>query len=209
MTSWAGRVLRLYGRTVLLQLSGVPGAGKSTLARAIAEVTPFVVIDTDVLKSALIHAGLSPVMAGPATYAAALAVAADLLAQGSSVVLDSPCRYRELLVEGVTIARDAGVRYGFVELWAEDVSVLLARLDRRTPKISQLASATDPVPGTDWEFGTGEATLQGWQRQLVHPESDCLRLDAEAPSDENLARVLGYLGMDAREHRRRVDDAEG
>ena len=90
-------------------------------------------------------------LAGRPTYAAALALAADLVAQGRSVVLDSPCRYPQLLAAGQRLARDAGVRYAFIELWASDISALLPRLDRRRPLASQVASSTDPVPGTDWE----------------------------------------------------------
>lgn len=147
---------------MLVQLSGVPGCGKSTLARGIAGVTGFVVVDTDVLKSALLGTGVPPGVAGRATYAAALGLARDLLDQGRSVVLDSPCRYQDLLDSGLAIARDAGVRYGFVELWAEDVSILLARLEGRSPRLSQVA--TDPTHGTEWEFGTAEATPR---RELI------------------------------------------
>jgi predicted kinase len=74
-----------------------------------------VVLDTDVLKSALIAGGVPVASAGAPTYAAALALSRDLVAQGRSVILDSPCRYQELLDGGQAIAHDAGVRYGFIE----------------------------------------------------------------------------------------------
>ena len=163
---------------MLVQLSGVPGSGKSTLAYQIAQATDFVVVNTDVLKSALIGSGLRVSDAGAATYAAALDLASDLVSQGKSVILDSPCRYQELLDGGQSMANDAGVRYAFIELWVPDVSVLLPRLDARAPRISRVASAMDPVPGTTWEFGTAEATLSEWQKQLLHPREGWLRLDA-------------------------------
>ena len=178
---------------MLVQLSGVPGSGKSTLARSIAEATGFVVVDTDVLKTALIEGGIAVASAGRPAYAAALALSADLLAQHRGVVLDSPCRYPELLAAGRRLARDAGVRYSFVELWAADPPALLPRLDRRTPRASQVASSTAPVPGTEWEFGTPEKTLSTWQSQLVRPEQDWLRLDAQVSVEANLAEALAYL----------------
>ena len=78
---------------MLLQLSGVPGTGKSTLARGLAAGLDLVVLDTDVVKSALLSTDVPFAVAGRATYAAVLALAGDLLAQGRSVVIDSPCRY--------------------------------------------------------------------------------------------------------------------
>ena len=178
---------------MLVQLSGVPGSGKSTLARGLSATTGLVVVDTDVLKSALIDGGVAVAVAGRPAYLAALALAEDLLAQGRSVVVDSPCRYPALLDAGRDIARDAGVRYAFIELWATEVSFLLARLDTRTPRISQVASATEPVVGTEWELGTPEATLRTWQSQLVRPDEDWLRLDAQQPAASILADALTYL----------------
>ena len=178
---------------MLVQLSGVPGSGKSTLARGLAETMGLVVVDTDVLKSALIDGGVAVAAAGRPAYLAALALSEDLLTQGRSVVMDSPCRYPALLDAGRDVARAAGVRYAFLELWAADVSSLLTRLDARVPRISQVASATDPVPGTEWEFGTPEATLRTWQAQLVRPDEDWLRLDAEQPAASILADALTYL----------------
>ncbi|WP_165807170.1 AAA family ATPase [Nocardioides currus] len=182
---------------MLVQLSGVPGSGKSTLAYEIANTADYVVVNTDVLKSCLLGSGVPMSDAGGASYAVALGLSSDLVAQGRSVILDSPCRYRELLDGGESIAEAAGIRYAFIELWAPDVSVLLTRLDEREPRISQVASATAPVPGTAWEFGTAEATLSEWQEQLLRPDGDWIRLNATHPREANLERALEYL-----EHRR-------
>ena len=178
---------------MLIQLSGVPGSGKSTLARAIAAGGRSVVVDTDVIKSALLSVGIPVEDAGRATYAAALALAKDLLGQGQSIVLDSPCRYLDLLESGMRVAQAARVPYGFIELTTGDPSILLARLDRRTPKASQVVSSTAAAVGTQWEFGTAEATLTAWQHQLVRPERGLLVLDAALDTAHNLALVNAYL----------------
>ena len=179
---------------MLVQLSGVPGSGKSTLARSVAEATGFVVVDTDVLKSSIIDSGVSIAAAGRVTYAAALALAGDLLVQGRGVLLDSPCRYQELLDSGRQVAHANGVRYAFIELWVEDWSAVLARLDARSPRLSQVASATAPVPGTEWEFGTAEETFAIWQTQLVRLEHDWLRLNTDSAADQNVSAARRYLG---------------
>ena len=178
---------------MLLQLSGIPGTGKSTLAKALGDQLGFVVLDSDVVKSALLRREVPLAAAGGATYAVILDVAAHLLAQGHDVLLDSPCRYRELLVSGQQIAAGVGVPYRFIELWAEDISSVLPRLDQRRPRISQVASSSRPVEGSEWEFGTPLATLSAWQDQLLRPSENWLRLDAARPVDVNLAAATTYL----------------
>ncbi len=179
---------------MLVQLSGVPGTGKSTLARGLARERAVVVLDKDVVMSSLLADGVPLADAGRTSYSCLLSVAAHLLAQGHDVVLDSPCRYPSLLESGQGLAAAAGVAYRLVELWADDPADLLGRLDMRTALPSQVASATDPVPGSAWEIGTPLATLTGWQDQLVRPESGWLRLDALLPPDEVLRLTLTYLG---------------
>jgi predicted kinase len=178
---------------VLVQLSGVPGSGKSTLARGLSATRGLVVLDTDVVKSVLLSRDLPVADTGPAAYGVVLALAADLLAQGHGVVVDSPCRYPALLAAGQRVAEEAGVAYRFVELWADDPATLLARLDGRRPRPSQVASSTDPVPGTEWEHGTAMATLRAWQDQLVRPEAGCVRLDAALPPHELLRAASSHL----------------
>ena len=100
---------------MLLQLSGVPGAGKSTLARSLASDLDLVVLDSDVVKSALMANAVPSAAAGPATYAAVLAVAAD-----------------------------AAVPYRLLELWADDPAELLPRLSTRAARASQVTPAVSP-----------------------------------------------------------------
>lgn len=134
----------------------------------------------------------APSRAGhPAGHPAAprdrLLVAAMQTSPDAFVVLDHEDR---------VAAGALGVRYAFIELWVRDWSLVLGRLDERSPRVSQVASAAAPVPGTDWEFGTPRATLEAWQSQLVHPEHDWLRLDAEGAAEDNLSTALRYLGPD-------------
>ena len=184
--------------SVLVQLSGVPGSGKSTLARGLSAALGLVVLDTDVVKSAMLSRDLGVGAAGPAAYGVALALAADLLAQGHQVVIDSPCRYPALLESGQEVAEAAGVPYRFVELWVDDPVDLLPRLDARVPRPSQVASSSDPVPGTEWEHGTAEATMRAWQDQLVRPRDGYVRLDAALPPDELLRAALTGLDRSRR-----------
>ena len=178
---------------MLVQLSGVPGSGKSTLARSLSSAMGLVVLDTDVVKSALISRSVPVGDAGPATYGVVLALAAHLLDQGHRVVIDSPCRYPALLESGQEVAGAAGVPYRFIELWVDDPAALLPRLDGRVPRPSQVASSSDPVPGTAWELGTAVATMRSWQEQLVRPETGYVRLDAALAPGELLRAAVDHL----------------
>jgi predicted kinase len=51
-----------------LQMSGVPGSGKTTIAMAVSQATDAVIIDHDVTKSALLDAGVPAAIAGKASY---------------------------------------------------------------------------------------------------------------------------------------------
>ena len=79
---------------LLVQMSGVPGSGKSTIAREIRMRTGTVVLDLDVRKTAVLESGVDFDSAGHVAYITVLAFARSLLDQGLSVVLDSPCRFR-------------------------------------------------------------------------------------------------------------------
>src|SRR5690349_14113304 len=166
---------------MLVQLSGLPGTGKSTLARGLARGPGLVVLDTDTVKSALMGTGFAFEAAGPATYAAVLALAADLLAQGRPVAVDSPCRYPELLASGQAVAAAAGVPYRLGELWADDPAALLPRLAARVGRPSQV---TPDLPAS---------TLAQWQGQLVRPEEGWLRVDASADPATALREVRDWL----------------
>ena len=89
---------------MLVQMSGAPGSGKSTIARAVARERGPVVLDHDVVKDAQPGAGLPFARAGKISYAVLLALAEDLLGSGHQVVLDSPCFYDELLAGGRAVA---------------------------------------------------------------------------------------------------------
>ena len=78
---------------VFVQMSGVPGAGKTTIARAVARHIGAVVVDHEVTKTALLDADVPVAVAGYASYMVLDAVARHVLQQGFSVVFDSPCFY--------------------------------------------------------------------------------------------------------------------
>jgi predicted kinase len=82
-----------------VQMSGFPGSGKSTLAREIAKRTGAVIIDHDIVKSALLHSMDENVMdgklAGRISYNIDWSLIDFHLSQGQCVIFDSPCYMRK------------------------------------------------------------------------------------------------------------------
>lgn len=74
---------------MLIVFGGLPGTGKSTIARAIAEERRATYIRIDTIEQALRSSGAVPGDMGPHGYVVAYAVAEDNLRIGRDVVADS------------------------------------------------------------------------------------------------------------------------
>ena len=74
---------------MLIAFAGLPGTGKTTVARALARRLAAVYLRIDTLEQAFLASGSSGADIGPAGYLAAYAVAADNLRLGLTVVADS------------------------------------------------------------------------------------------------------------------------
>lgn len=179
---------------LLIQMSGCPGAGKSTVAREIGRRTGAVVLDHDILKSALLEDGVPWELAGRSSYQASRALAKSLLGQGLSVVLDSPCFYQQLLDEGLRLARETGACYRYVECVTEDLAEISRRLRSRTPLRSQRAdlglASADLAGG---ETVSGEELFREWMRNMKRPPHSYLRVDTSCPLADYLPEVLAFL----------------
>jgi len=161
----------------LLQMAGVPGSGKSALARLIGRRTSAVVLDKDVLKTAALTSGLEDQPAGALAYEAFFALADHLLGQGLAVVLDSPSFYDSIPAKGARIAGDRQVPYYFIECICQDAEELVRRMRDRPRMPSQSGS---PFTGGS---------------QTVTPSGAYLRIDTTQPIERCLALSLEYLGV--------------
>src|SRR5690348_6570314 len=76
---------------VIVAIGGLPGVGKTTVARELARRVGAAHVRIDALESALVTAGLvpGPAEVGPAGYDLALAVADTCLSAGGDVVVDA------------------------------------------------------------------------------------------------------------------------
>ncbi len=178
---------------VFVQMSGVPGAGKTTIARAVARHIGAVVVDHDVTKTALLDADVPVAVAGYASYMVLDAVARHVLQQGFSVVFDSPCFYTELLERGQKLARETGVRYRYIECRIDDLDELDRRLRTRQRSRSQLAGVRIAPSEGSGKVVTGDAVFREWIANMKRPAGDYLVLDTMRPIGVCVREALAYI----------------
>jgi predicted kinase len=177
----------------LLQMSGVPGAGKSTVAAHVVDAFGAVAVDYDVIKSAVLDAGVDLADSAKAAYEVMYGLARHLLGQGHHVIMDSPCFWPNILNQGMEIAKAHDARYKYIECQVRDLKLLDERLSRR-PRLRTHRRGVDypPVDLGD-EPMDGEAFFRGWMDRVQRPLDNYLQLDMHRPLSEVLPEVDVYL----------------
>jgi len=165
------------GRQIIVQMHGEPGSGKSTIARELARPLGAIVLDKDVIKAALLRTGVAEAQAAPSAYEAFFGVAADLAAQGRSLVLDNPVYWPRIEEMWIAVANGHAAARVMIECVCGDRMELARRLAARNALESQ-----PRVP-----FAPRRASVD------FEPASPRLLLDTLRPIDENVERVLAYI----------------
>ncbi|MDR1994252.1 AAA family ATPase [Azonexus sp.] len=126
--------------TALFIFSGLPGTGKTTLAKAVAKKVGSAYIRIDTIEQAL--RDLCAVDVGGEGYRLAYRIASDNLRAGLSVVADS-CNPIELTRrEWEGLALDAGVPYVNIEIICSDVQQHRDRVESRIADVVGLKLPT-------------------------------------------------------------------
>jgi predicted kinase len=165
-------------RASLIQMSGAPGAGKSTIAAELSRRHGMVSIDYDIVKSELLAEGSQFLNAARTAYRVVTSLAESFLRQGHSVIIDSPCFYQELLDSGESIARRQNARYLYIECRLDDLDEIDRRLTGRTPLRSQRSSVAG-APSDDRREPAlpGRELFATWIQGMRRPATDFLVLD--------------------------------
>ena len=178
----------------LVQMAGIPGSGKSTLARALGLSLPAVVLDYDVIKTALLDQGVSFKDAGHLAYETNYQLASSILSQGQSVILDSPCRFARILEMGQAVSSANGAQYRYVECKLDDRAELRRRLLGRSRLRSHVVDLGRPSPDASEEPNSVVSTQDTAEvDQTLRPTEGYLRVDSRQPVHECLSEVLAFL----------------
>ncbi|MFK0379136.1 AAA family ATPase [Pandoraea sp. NPDC090278] len=121
---------------MLIVFAGLPGTGKSTVAKELARAIAAVYIRIDTLEQAFIGSVDSEVDIGPAGYIAGYAVAKDNLGSGLTVIADSVNALQLTRDAWRSVAAEMGVGILEVELICADASVHRQRVEARQSDIS-------------------------------------------------------------------------
>lgn len=173
----------------LIQMAGRSGVGKSTLANLIAQRTGAVIIDYDIVKTAALEAGCSWDLAGAVGYGASRAIANSLLAQGTSVILDSPCRFQQIIDEGTAIATKNKAVFAFIECVHHDDAEVKRRLESRPRLRSQKRSIDVPAPDAP-NLDPSEPNLS---ISTKYPKSAWVQIETSQAPEKCLSDAVTYL----------------
>lgn len=129
-----------------VQMSGFPGSGKSTLSRQIAKRTGAVIIDHDIVKSALLKSleeiSIDEKLVGKMAYNVDWSLVEFHLSQGQNVLLDSPCLYQEMVDRGIELSKKYKTTYKYVECYLNDFQEINNRLKSLNRMVSQIEVAS-------------------------------------------------------------------
>lgn len=171
---------------MLVIFSGLPGVGKTTLARALAGKIKAALLRIDSLEHALVEAALVKEGGeiGPAGYMAAYALAADNLRLGLDVIADS--------VNPLSITRDAwravaldnGADYLEIEVKCSDPAEHRRRVEGRSSDLPGFV-----LPNWDEVL---KRDYQPWNRDRLIIDTACLS------ADQALGLILNQISLKSR-----------
>jgi predicted kinase len=165
---------------MLIVLGGLPGTGKTTIARGLALALGAVHLRIDTIEQALRDSGELKGEVGPAGYLVAYAVALDNLRLGRTVIADSVNPLDVTRAAWRAVAARARVRAVEIEILCTDPAEHRRRVETRPADITGhvLPSWADVV-GRDYET---------WA--APHPVVDT----AAQTAAQSIARALALIG---------------
>lgn len=171
-------------RAMLLVLSGLPGTGKSELARGIGSRLRIPVLSVDPVESAILRAGIAPGFAtGLAAYLVVEALADAQLSLGQNVIVDAVNAVEPAKDMWRKLATRHSAALAIVECCCSDEALHRARLEARRRGLA--ANFREP----SWD------DIQKRRSEYTPWAEPLLVVDAIASCESNVDRVLAWLTL--------------
>ena len=165
---------------MLIVFGGLPGTGKTTVARALARHLQAVHVRVDTIEQAIRSCDVLKADVGPAGYLVAYGVVEDNLRLGRTVVADSVNSVRVTRDAWLDVARRAGVRAVEVEVICSDAVEHRRRVETRTADIDGHQLPT-------WQ-AVVDRQYESWDREHIVVDT------ALMGADEQVSVLVGRLG---------------
>ena len=166
---------------MLIVMCGLPGAGKSLLAEALARGLRMPILSVDPIETALWQAGVEQSQpTGLAAYVVADVLAREQLKIGADVIVDAVNDAAQARAQWRAVAQSAGTELRFIEVICSEPDLHRHRLQAR---VRDLDGFCEP----SWESVLARAgAFTDWDQPRLVVDS------VHSPS-VNLARALAYL----------------
>jgi predicted kinase/ketosteroid isomerase-like protein len=196
---------------VLVLIGGLPGVGKTTVARELAGRIGAAHVRIDALEAGLVTTGLVAAGAdvGPAGYELALAVADTCLAAGGAVVADAVFPVAVSRAPWTALARRYGVPNHWFRLVHGDAAEHRRRVDERVADLPGGVvpdwAAVESRETDEWTephtvVDTAEEDPVGAIEDVLATPAAVVRWHVEAVDARDVDRVLAGLTDDVRWH---------
>ncbi|MBW8640037.1 AAA family ATPase [Hoeflea sp. WL0058] len=163
----------------LISFSGLPGVGKSTIAKALARDISAVYIRVDSIEAALKVSALGVPDAEDAGYLAAANIAKDNLALGQNVVADTVNPVSETRALWAQVAADCSAMLVNVEIVCSDENEHRRRVETRKSEIRGLVYP-------NWSE-IEQRLYQKWAQDRLILDSGSRRVN------ESVSRIIDYM----------------
>ena len=171
----------------LIVFAGMPGTGKSSLARAVARDRRAAYLDKDTVKDAVVNLADQMKLedgyrlAGPLSYELLVGLARDNLTVGLSVVVDSPAAYQLFREKVKALAKTVKAELKLIECICTDETLLRKHIEDRLHDLPAYRTH-------DWE------TYQQDRARFERITEPRLIVDTAESLFVNLRKVQNYLG---------------
>ena len=137
---------------MLIIFSGLPGAGKTTIARALARELGAVYVRVDTAEQTIRASDMLKAEVGPAGYMVGYGMAEDNLALGNTVVADSVNALKVTRDAWLSVAERAGTTAIEVEIICTDKAEHRRRVETRPTDVEGLVKPSwDKVAAREYE----------------------------------------------------------